>query len=100
MPRCGTVPIFLCGIKTQKHTAMTEDFHLGQLVRQELENQHRTVAWFAKSISCDRSNCYDIFSRRYIDTELLERISRALGRNFFKDLAEYMDSVVKNPTQV
>ena len=79
---------------------MTEDFHLGHLVRQELERQQRTVAWFAKSISCDRSNVYDIFSRRYIDTELLERISRALGRNFFKDLADYMDSVVKNPTQM
>ena len=79
---------------------MTEEFHLGHLIRQELDNQQRTVAWVAKAISCDRSNCYDIFARRYIDTELLERISRVLGRNFFKDLAEYMDGVVNNTTQV
>lgn len=74
---------------------MTKEFHLGHLIRQELDNQQRPVAWFAKAISCDRSNCYDIFARRYIDTELLERISRVLGRNFFKDLAEYMEDVVK-----
>ena len=79
---------------------MNTDFHIGHLIRQELEKQQRTVTWLAKAISSDRSNCYDIFERKYVSIEVLERVSRVLGRNFFKDLAEYMDSVVKNSTQV
>ena len=79
---------------------MNEDFHLGALIRKELERQQRTVTWLAAQINCDRSNIYDIFVRRFINIEILTRISRALGRNFFKDLAEHMESVVKNPTQV
>lgn len=74
---------------------MNTDFHLGTLIRKELEKQQRTVTWLAAQINCDRSNCYDIFERKYVSIEVLERVSRMLGRNFFKDLAEYMDGVVK-----
>ncbi len=79
---------------------MNTDFHLGTLIRKELEKQQRTVTWLAKQINVDRSNIYDIFDRRFVNIEILTHISRALGRNFFKDLADYMESVVKNPTQV
>lgn len=79
---------------------MNTDFHLGTLIRKELEKQQRTVTWLAKQINVDRSNIYDIFDRRFVNIEILTRISRALGRNFFKDLADYMESVVKNHTQV
>lgn len=79
---------------------MNTDFHLGTLIRKELEKQQRTVTWLAKAISSDRSNCYDIFERKYVSIEVLERVSRVLGRNFFKDLADYMESVVKKTTQV
>lgn len=79
---------------------MNEDFHLGKLIRQDLERQQRTVTWLAAQINCDRSNFYDIFDRRFVNIEILTRISRALGHNFFKDLADYMEYVVKNPTQV
>ena len=77
---------------------MTGEFHLGHLIREELDRQKRSVAWFASAINSDRSNCYDIFERKFITIELLERISKVLKRNFFKDLAEYEESVVKNPT--
>ena len=79
---------------------MKRDFHLGSLIREELDRQQRTVTWLAAQINCDRSNIYDIFDRRFINIEILTRISRALSRNVFKDLAEYMETVVKNPTQV
>ena len=67
---------------------MTEEFHLGHLIREELDRQNLTVVWFAEAINSDRSNCYDIFERKFINLELLERISKVLKRNFFKDLAE------------
>ncbi|MBR6177878.1 MAG: XRE family transcriptional regulator [Bacteroidales bacterium] len=76
------------------------DFHLGRLIRQELIRQKRSVTWLADCINCDRTNCYCIFERQYIDIELLKRISRALNHNFFNELAAYMESVVKVSTDV
>ena len=76
------------------------DFHLGNLIRQELKRQKRTVSWLAESINCDRTNCYCIFNRQYIDIELLKRISKALQHNFFVELADYMENVEKVSTRV
>ena len=76
------------------------DFHLGKLIRKELKRQKRTVSWLAESINCDRTNCYCIFNRQYIDIELLKRISKALQHNFFIDLANYMENVEKVSTRV
>ena len=55
---------------------MNTDFHLGTLIRQELEKQQRTVTWLAKQINVDRTVCYDIFKRRYINIEQLESLSK------------------------
>ena len=76
------------------------DFHLGKLIRQELDRQKRPVTWLADCINCDRTNCYCIFDRQYIDIDLLKRISRALNHNFFNELAHHMESVVKVSTDV
>lgn len=58
--------------------------HIGQLIEAELRRQERTVAWFARNLPCERTNVYDIFKRRSIDTELLLRISRLLQHDFFR----------------
>ncbi|MBR6606800.1 MAG: hypothetical protein IKK92_13215, partial [Prevotella sp.] len=50
--------------------------HIGTLIKAELENQERTVSWFARKLNCDRSNVYKLFKRSTIDTELLLRISK------------------------
>ena len=76
------------------------DFHLGRLIRQELDRQKLPVTWLADRINCDRTNCYCIFDRQYIDIDLLKRISRALNHNFFNELARHMESVVKVSTDV
>ena len=38
--------------------------HIGQVIKQELERQERTVVWLARKLSCDRSNIYRILSER------------------------------------
>lgn len=58
--------------------------HIGQLIKQELENQGRTVVWFAKRLSYSRTNVYKIFDRPTIDVDVLMRISILLGTDFFK----------------
>ncbi len=75
---------------------MDNDFHLGHLVRDELSRQKQTVAWFARQINCERTTCYDIFERRLINAEQLEKISIALRRNFFRDLAEFEETIIKS----
>lgn len=61
---------------------------IGKLIKQELERQERSVTWFAKKLSCHRTNAYDIFARDNIDLTLLIRISRVLNHNFLKDISE------------
>lgn len=58
--------------------------HIGNLIKEELKRQERTISWFARKLYCDRSNVYDIFCRKSIDTDLLLRISRVLNHDFFR----------------
>ena len=58
--------------------------HIGKLIEEELRRQERTVSWFARKLFCDRTNVYDIFQRKSIDTELLLRISIILNYDFFR----------------
>lgn len=64
--------------------------HIGQVIKQELEKQERSVAWLARKLSCDRSNIYRIFQKKSIDTYLLARISIILQHDFF---AVFSDSI-------
>ena len=61
---------------------------IGQLIKEELQAQERTVAWFARKLHLDRSNIYRLFQKNSIDTDLLGRISVILGRDFFEILSE------------
>ncbi len=56
---------------------------IGSEIKSVFESTEHTVAWFAKKLNCDRSNVYDIFARKSIDTELLFKISEILHFNFF-----------------
>lgn len=62
--------------------------HIGQLIKQELEAQGRTVVWLAREMSYSRTNIYKIFDRSSIDTDVLLRVSLVLKRDFFKDYSE------------
>ena len=64
--------------------------HIGKLIEEELRRQERTVSWFARKLFCDRTNVYDIFQRKSIDTELLLRISRILDYDFFQHYTDRM----------
>lgn len=60
---------------------------IGTLIREELERQERSVSWFARKLSCDRSNIYRLFQKHSVDTAMLMRISVVLGRDFFAELS-------------
>ena len=64
---------------------------IGLLIKEELELQERSVSWFARKLSCDRSNIYRLFQKDSVDTHLLSRISVLLGRNFFAELSSSVE---------
>lgn len=71
--------------------------HIGILIREELERQEHSVSWFARRLSCDRSNVYRIFQRESIDTKMLLRICRLLNHDFFTDLSAQLQQ--QNPSR-
>lgn len=58
--------------------------HIGQLIKEELKNQGRSVTWLAKGLNCSRSNVYVIFDKPTVDTSVLMQISKLLGVDFFE----------------
>ena len=61
---------------------------IGELIKEELKRQERTVSWFARKLSCDRSNVYRLFQKHSIDTALLHQISVILNKDFFAELSK------------
>lgn len=67
---------------------------IGQLIKEELIAQERSVTWFSRKIHLDRSNVYRLFQKNSIDTDLLRRISIVLKKDFFaiySDLIQFED---------
>lgn len=92
--------LFFAGRAENDDVQLASDVSLGLMIRTELKRQERTVAWLARKLNCDRTNIYDIFKRRSIDTELLLRISIVLKVNFFAHLAELTnDKIYENSTK-
>lgn len=63
---------------------------IGQLIKEELTAQERSVSWFARKLCIDRSNVYRLFQKNSIDTSLLTRISLLLNKDFFMILSDSM----------
>ncbi|MDR2064712.1 MAG: helix-turn-helix domain-containing protein [Prevotellaceae bacterium] len=64
------------------------EVHIGNLIRQKVNQSSLTVTEFARLINKTRENVYDIFKRSSIDTALLLQISKVLDYNFFKHFKE------------
>ena len=70
---------------------------IGQLIKEELASQERTVSWFARKLHLDRSNVYRLFQKNSVDTDLLGRISLILDRDFFEELSSSCRERRENP---
>lgn len=60
-----------------------ENIHIGKEIKERLKASGVKVTIFAEKLNTERSNVYDIFSRKSIDTELLKKIGQILSFNFF-----------------
>lgn len=62
--------------------------HIGHLIKAEMLRQERTPAWLARKIHCQRPNIYYIYEQASINTDLLIKISEALGVDFFQIVSD------------
>lgn len=68
--------------------------NIGQNIKEELQQQERTVSWLARKLNCTRAAVYRIFGKNSIDTALLAQISAVLHRNFFIELSDDVSSTL------
>lgn len=65
-----------------------KEIHIGKLIKAEMQRQGRRAVWLAEQLGCHRNNVYLIYSRSWIDTEMLMKISIVLHHDFFAELSK------------
>lgn len=63
------------------------EYNIGEIIKAEVTRKGIKVSWLAEQLNCHRNNVYLIFSRRWIDTDTLMKLSRILNHDFFADLS-------------
>lgn len=66
-----------------------ENPHIGKMIREVVLRKGIKVSWLAEQLNSHRNNIYKIYSRRWIDTDTLMRISCVLEHDFFEDLSGF-----------
>ncbi|MEO6883517.1 MAG: hypothetical protein ABI199_05790 [Bacteroidia bacterium] len=56
---------------------------IGKIIQEQFQKSELTVTEFAKKIHTTRENVYNIFRRKSMDCDLLQKISKVLNHNFF-----------------
>jgi hypothetical protein len=70
--------------------------HIGQRIKEIMQQKHRSVIWVAQQIACERTNVYNIFAREDISTGLLRQLCIILEHDFFKELSADVSLKRKN----
>ena len=66
--------------------------HIGHLIKEKLQQQERTVAWFARKLHYSRQNIYHLFESQWIATDVLLKVCDILDYNFYKIYSDYLES--------
>lgn len=67
------------------------EIHIGNRIKQVLEEQGRSITWLANKIDCSRENLYKMFKNSWIHTDRLLKISKALNHDFFKEYSQLLE---------
>ena len=67
------------------------EIHIGNRIKQVLDEQGRSITWLAGKINCSRENMYKIFRRSWIHTDMLQKISAALNHDFFREYSKWLE---------
>lgn len=83
----------------RKPNSHEDELHIGNMIKEELVRQGRSITWLSTQVNCTRENLYKVFRRPWIYTDLLFEISEALNHDFFKDCSEYHERHKNTKTQ-
>ncbi|MDO5443536.1 MAG: helix-turn-helix transcriptional regulator [Bacteroidia bacterium] len=61
--------------------------HIGNRIKEVLQEKGMTVTEFARLIPCTRENAHRILLKHDMDTGLLRKISAVLEHDFFLDIS-------------
>ena len=61
--------------------------HIGQKIREVMKQKRMTAVAVSNKVGCERTNLYNIFERKDINTQLLQKLSVVLNYDFFRDLS-------------
>ena len=64
--------------------------HIGNIIRDELRLQGRTNRWLAEQLDIDRRTLQRLYTKPFIDTQQLLRISKILGNNLFRHYSDLL----------
>ena len=67
--------------------------HIGELIKQKVEELNVSVTDLAHDLSIERRSVYNIYEKPDIHTAMLRRISDALKYDFFKHLSEEIEDL-------
>lgn len=73
--------------------------HIGNILRERLKAEGKSVVWLARELGCHRTNVYNLFDKYSLDTMLLERLSVILDYNFFEIYSEETKEKIKRKSE-
>lgn len=74
----------------------SNSMHIGQLIKEQMDKQGKTVSWLARELAYCRTNIYKIYDKKSIDTDLLSRICSLLDYDFFSAYSKELRKDVPN----
>ena len=67
---------------------MKDELHIGHEIKEYAKSHGIKLHWLSQQLHCHRNTLYNVFERRWIDTDLLMRLSLVLEHDFFADISE------------
>ncbi len=67
------------------------EYNIGASIKARLRELERSEAWLARKVHCDPGNFNRMLKKRSIDTDLLRRISLAMGYNFVMEYGQIVE---------
>ena len=80
--------LYLCTNINKTDSGLVTMIHIGKCIRKKIEEQGKTIVWFAQELGCHRTNIYKIYDKVTIDTGILLHISKILNYDFFSLYSE------------
>lgn len=77
---------------------MAKQLHIGKVIATKAKELRIGPTELGEMIGTSKQNVYSIYRRNSIDAELLQKISEALGYNFFQLYIERLPEQIKGQT--